>query len=182
MSNNWFITTCRAFILTAFICFTIGIFGNSEVSTNGYITAYSISIVVILLLLSYVAANLVRGSGNTSLMVNVFSLFTDMGPFVFMLAILSLVLYDTFKFKTNIIQNNVGNDYIWYSESIIFIVMLQLMLIYMTISDDTFERMNKLSTLASSILYLLCVLSLTSYIPFHNILNYYSTDGFSTLF
>lgn len=174
--NSWFLTTCRAFILTAFISFTIGIFGNTEISTNGYITAYSITIFVILLLLTYFISILIRGEISTLSILYMFLM--GMGPLVFMLVVLSLVVYVIFKYRTNIIKNDIGGDYIWYSESIVLVVLLQLLAIYVMLRDDRFERTGQMSQLTSSILYLLGVFSLMSYIPMYNILHFYTTDGF----
>lgn len=183
--KGWFSSMCRSFILTALLCFTIGIFGNQEISTNAYIAGYSVTILAVLLLLTNFFSIMIRDidkSSSYSFITNIlYNLFMSAGPIVFMLTIVALVLYNTFKYRTNISNDNVGTAYTWYSESIVLLVILQLVVIFVAVNDDRFENTGTVSTLSGSMLYLFSVLSLMSYTTLNSILNYFTTDGFDVM-
>lgn len=178
--KGWFSTTCRAFILTALLCYIIGMFGNKEISTNGYITGFFVSLLIILLVLTKSFTNMFQENNGTSFSISsmLFNAFTFTGPLILSLVITSLVLYKTFKYRTNIINDNVGEDYVWYSEFIVLLMILQMIVVYFIVSDDKFDTITIMSNLNSSILYLLGVSSMIGYISLNSILTDYTTDGF----
>lgn len=178
--NNWYITTCRAFILTSLLCFIVGIFGNQHTTANGYITAFTLTIVTILLVLTYMVSFIIRNVDTQFSVSYLFNaIFMNTGPFLFMLVIAALTLTNLLQYKSNIVNINVGSDYVWYSEAIVLFMFLQLIVIFVNIGDPDFETTGIFTTVSNSTMYLLNVLSLMSYTTFHKILLYYTTDGFN---
>ena len=177
--NNWYITTCRAFILTSLFCFTVGIFGNQYITTNGYITAFATTIISVILILTYMFSFIIRNVDTQFSATYLFNaIFMNTGPFLFMLVIAALTLTNLLQYKSNIINTNVGSDYIWYSEAIVLFMFLQLIVIFVNIGDPNFETTGLFHSVSNSTMYLFNVLSMMSYTTFHKILVYYTTDGF----
>lgn len=180
--SGWFITTCKAFILTAFVCFTIGIFGNHYVAVNGYILGYVVTILACLLILTYTFTFIIRTiDSQLPASTIVYNVFMMAGPLIAMVCIASVVLYNILKYRSNIAKNNTGTDYIWYSESIVLYFFLQNVILFTGISDNTFETSGVIPTIYSNFLYLFSAMSLLSYNPLYKILNSYTTDGYENI-
>jgi hypothetical protein len=175
--QTWFSSTCRAFIFTALVCFFIGAFANQKIAANAYIAGHGITLLAFLLLLTN--AFFVMFRNGTSMATMLYDSLLSIGPFIFIITITSLVLYNMFKYRINIENEHIGGDYIWYSESIVFLAMLQLFVMFSELRNDNFEMKGTVSKLSSSLLYLFAILSLMSYITLHSILNSYTTDGFT---
>ena len=54
-------------------------------------------------------------------------------------------------------------------------------MVYTNIDTDKFQATGKIPKIASTVIYLIGVLSAISSIILYTILKYYSTDGFSTM-
>jgi len=177
--KGWFPSVCKAFVFAASISFIIGILLNSPNSTDAYISGYSITLLATLLILinafSYIFRETSSGSGIMNL---IYAIFMSIGPFGFMIALLGLVIYVITKNRALIINEDVPSNYIWYNESIVLLVMIQLLVIYTGVSSDKFDESGQISSLFASMLYLSSVLMLISYITLQSILTNYTTDGF----
>ena len=101
------------------------------------------------------------------------------GPFILILGVIAFVLYLLIKYKNNIKDGNVAPSYNSFSNIIIILLMVQLYLVITNIGTERFETTGKMSTVISSIIYLLGVLTAISSITLYTILKYYSTDGFA---
>ena len=103
------------------------------------------------------------------------------GPFLLMLAVISLVLYLIVKYKNNIIENHVSSGYYSFSNITALLIFIQLYVIYTNIFTDKFQNTGKIEKVTSSIIYLLGVLSSMTVAILYIILKYYTTDGFATI-
>jgi cell shape-determining protein MreD len=178
--KGWFPSVCKAFIFAASLSFLIGILLNSPNSTDAYISGYSITLLATLLILTNAFSNIFRetSSGASGIINLIYAIFMSIGPFGFMIALLGLVIYLITKNRALIINEDVPSNYIWYNESIVLLVMIQLLVIYTGVSSDKFDESGQISSLFASMLYLSSVLMLISYITLQSILTNYTTDGF----
>jgi hypothetical protein len=136
-----------------------------------------------LLILINVFANIFRETSTEGSSIFTFfnTLFMNVGPFAFIITLVSLVILILTKHRQFIINNDVPSKFKWYNESIVLLVMMILGVIYSGLSSEKFETSGLIPDLMNSMLYLFSVLTLMSYTTLHSILSYYSTDGFNVM-
>jgi hypothetical protein len=175
---DWYSTIYKACIYAACVAFVIGFFSNNATSLGAYLAGYSVLVLAILMILTFLFTNIFKINANSSTIQMLYSILMTSGPFILMLGIISFVLYLLIKYKNNIIAGHVSPSYNSFSNTIVILLMLQLYIIISNISNEKFETTGKLSKVTSSIIYLLGVLTGISSIILNTILTYYSTDGF----
>lgn len=179
--NNFYSTIYKAFIYAGVVAFLIGFFTDSNLSLGAYISGYSVLILAILMILIILFSNILRVGQNSSMLQILYSIFMTSGPFILLLGIISFVLYLLIFYKDKIIKGDIAPGYNSFSSIIAMLVLIQIYIVYTNIDTEKFDVTGKIPRLASSIIYLIGVLSGISSIILYIILKYYSTDGFTTI-
>jgi hypothetical protein len=179
--KDFYSTIYKAFIYASIVAFIIGFFTDSKLSLGAYISGYSALILAILMILIILFSNILRVEQNSSMFQTLYSIFMTSGPFILLLAVISFVLYLLIFYQNNIVKGHVAPGYSSFSSIIVMLVLIQVYMVYTNINTDKFEVTGKIPRLASSIIYLIGILSAISSIVLYTILKYYSTDGFSTI-
>lgn len=84
-------------------------------------------------------------------------------------------------YKNKIIDEHIPQGYYSFSNIFIILLFIQLYIVYTKISTDKFDSTGKISSVTSSIIYLLGVLDAICSIIIFTILKYFSTDGFTII-
>jgi len=172
MVAAWYASIYKAFLIASVVAFIIGFCSTGKTCLNAYLAGYSLLAVGILVLV----VRLMNVTQHPPL-----SMFlTTLCPFVLMLGILAILLYTIIINRDKIIHQQVSKDYYTFSNVTILLFLLQVYLVYSSISSVTFQQQGRLSKTTSSILYFLGTLSLLSTYILYNILTYFTTDGFIT--
>lgn len=176
---DWYPTIYKACIYASIVVFILGFFSDSKASLGAYLAGYSMLTLGIMMILVVLFSKMLKVSVNTSTTQIIYSILMTTGPFILMLGVIAFVLYLLIKYKNNIKDGNVAPSYNSFSNIIIILLMVQLYLVITNIGTERFETTGKMSTVISSIIYLLGVLTAISSITLYTILKYYSTDGFA---
>ncbi len=178
---NWYASVYKGFIVAGLVSFIVGFFTQGITSLNSYIAGYSILILAIAMMLIIIFNNILKVTEASSTLQTITSILMSSGPFLLMLAVISLVLYLIVKYKNNIIENHVSSGYYSFSNITALLIFIQLYVIYTNIFTDKFQNTGKIEKVTSSIIYLLGVLSSMTVAILYIILKYYTTDGFATI-
>ena len=178
---NWYASVYKGFIVAGLVSFIVGFFTQGITSLNSYIAGYSILILAIAMMLIIIFNNILKVTEASSTLQTISSILMSSGPFLLMLAVISVVLYLIVKYKNNIIENHVSSGYYSFSNITALLIFIQLYVIYTNIFTDKFQNTGKIEKVTSSIIYLLGVLSSMTVAILYIILKYYTTDGFATI-
>ena len=178
---NWYSSVYKGFIVAGLVSFIVGIFSQGLVSLNSYIAGYSILILAIAMMLIIIFNNILKVNDGSSALQVLSSILMTSGPFLIILAVISMVLYLIVKYKSNIIDNRVSGGYYSFSNITALLIFVQLYIIYTNVFSDKFQNTGKIDKVTSSLIYLLGVLSSMSTAVLYIILKYYTTDGFTTI-
>jgi hypothetical protein len=178
---NWYSSVYKGFIVAGLVSFIVGIFSQGLVSLNSYIAGYSILLIAIAMMLIIIFNNILKVNEGSSTLQVLSSILMSSGPFLIILAVISMVLYLIVKYKSNIIDNRVSGGYYSFSNITALLIFVQLYIIYTNVFSDKFQNTGKIDKVTSSLIYLLGVLSSMSTAVLYIILKYYTTDGFTTI-
>lgn len=178
---NWYSSVYKGFIVAGLVSFIVGFFTQGLTSLNSYIAGYSILILAIAMMLIIIFNNIMKVTEGSSTLQMLSSILMSSGPFLLMLAVISLVLYLIVKYKSNIIDNRVSNNYYSFSNITALLIFIQLYIIYNNVFTDKFQNTGRIEKVTSSIIYLLGVISSMTVAVLYIILKYYTTDGFTTI-
>ncbi len=176
--NNWNSTIYKACMIASMVAFIIGFFSPSKTSLGAYIAGYSVLTLGIMIVLIIMFNNVLKFTSNGSTFQILSSILTTTGPFLLILGIISYVLYLLINYKNNIIEGNISPSYNSFTNIIVMLLLVQVYLVYTNINTNSFETTGKISKVASSLVYLLSVITGICAIILGTILKYYSTDGF----
>jgi hypothetical protein len=102
-----------------------------------------------------------------------------MVPFIFMFMIISVLLFLLTRHKTRIVNGQVSQSFYNFSNISVFLILIQVYLIYSQISTEEFKTKKEFNRVTSLVITLLSVLtSICAYI-IYIVLVYYTTDGFA---
>jgi hypothetical protein len=181
MSNNWYSTIYKAFIIASVITFIIGFFSSTNIASGAYIAGYSVLTLGIMMILIILFNNILKSSANNSSFSSITSILMISGPFLLILAVISFVLYLSINYKNIINAGHVPPSFNSFSNIIVLLLLFQNYLIYNSIGSDSFETSGKLPKVTTSLLYLIGILTAICSIILYTILKYYSTDGFANV-
>jgi amino acid transporter len=99
------------------------------------------------------------------------------GPFLLMLAVIAFILYLIITYSKIISEGRVSNGYYTFSNISIILFLLQIYLLYSNMDTEKFKQTYKLSSITSSLLYLLGVITSMCSLILYTILKYFTTDG-----
>jgi|688.fasta_scaffold574293_1 hypothetical protein len=179
--NNWYSLVYKALIYVSAILFLIS-FGTSGNTTIGaVITGYSALTLSILMILIMLLNNVMNTTAGKPTMEIIKTILMAAGPFLLMLAVIGLILYLVITYSKIIADGHVANGYYTFSNISIILFLLQIYLLYGNMDTEQFKQTHKLSSITSSLIYLLGVISTMTALILYTILKYFTTDGFSTL-
>ena len=179
--SDWYSSMYKGFILASIVSFITAFFTKGSVSFGAYIAGYSVLILGIMMIL-LILFNKILGitQGQTTFQI-LYTIFMTTGPFILMLSVVAFILYLMITYKNKILEEHIPLGYYSFSNIFIILLFIQLYIVYTKISTDKFELTGKISSVTSSIIYLLGVLDAICSIIIFTILKYFSTDGFRTL-
>lgn len=179
--KEWYINVYKAFILASVVAFIIGFFTVSKVSLGAYISGYSVLILGVLMILIILFSNILKFGSNSSTLQLLYSILNMTGPFILMLGVISFVLYLLISYYDNIVKGQISPSYNTFNSIIVMLLFIQIYMIYKNIDNDKFQTTGKISRVATSIIYLIGLLSAISSVILYIVLKYYSTDGFQNI-
>lgn len=176
--NNIYFSLYKAFILSSMATLLIGAVTQGSVSLGAMLTAYSILIIALLMILVIFIQNVLEHNVNESILKKILSMISSGGPFLLMLGIIGLLMYLTINYQSIITNNHVSISYFNFSNITNAIILLQLYLLYTELNTQNFIDTGKVGKVTMSILYLLAVITGISSLTQFTILKYFTTDGF----
>ena len=179
--SNWYNGIYKGFIIAGVIAFIIAFFSQGEVSLGAYIAGYSVLILAIIMILIILINSVFRVTKDQSTLKIILSIILTTGPFLLILGVIGFILYLIITYKNNIISGHLSSGYYSFSNIVSLLLFIQLYIVYMNISTESFESTGKISPLTSSMIYLLAVLSGICSVILFTILKYFTTDGFRVL-
>lgn len=175
--NNLYSLVYKALIYVSVVLFLIS-FGTSGNTTIGaLITGYSTLLLSILMILVMLLNIVMNTTQNNSMFETMKSILLTSGPFLLMLTVLWCILYLIIKYKKIISEGNVSSGYYVFSNISIILFLLQAYLLYKNMNTDNFMLTGKLSTISSSLIYLLGIFSGICVLIIYSTLGYFTTDG-----
>jgi hypothetical protein len=169
MSDNevWYSSIYKSLLISSAVAFTIYSVTANEISVNSLIAGYSVLILGISMLVLFI----VNKTKSVISMVMV--------PFIFMFLIISVLLFLLTRHKTRIVNGQVSQSFFNFSNISVFLILIQVYLIYSQISTDEFKKNSVFNRTTSLVITLLSVLTgICAYI-IYIVLVYYTTDGFT---
>ena len=163
----WYSGIYKSLLISSAVAFSIYSTTTNNISFNALVAGYSILILGISMLMLFVFN---KSTNTTSVMV----------PFVFLFVIISIMLYLLTNHKTRIIKGQVSQSFYNFSNISVFIVLIQVYLIYSQISSNEFKKDKIFNRTTSLFITLLSVLTGISTYIIYIVLVYYTTDGFLT--
>jgi len=176
---NWYSSIYSSLIVSSSIAFIIGFFTTGDTSFGATLTAYSILILAIMMILTLLFRNIVFNSGNQSSLQVLLTILSTTGPFILMLALIGIILYLIISGKDRIIAGQVAPSYYTFSNIAVILFLIQTYTIYKNL--NAVNTSGKISPLTSSLMYLFGVLTVICVIILFTVLKYYQTDGFTTI-
>ena len=166
----------KAFINTAVIAFLIGLATTGSVSFNCYQAGYAVLAIAIMMILIQILNNLQSKKDGSS---SVGKIALNLLPFVVMLSVISSLLYFNTIYRNIIINKRVSQGFNIFSNIIIIILLIQVYIIYTSVSSKSFEEKG-ISNVTSGTILLLAILSAIATNIIRTILKYFTTDGFES--
>ena len=164
----WYSSIYKSLLISSAVAFSIYSTTTDSISFNALISGYSILILGISMLMLFVF----NKSTNTS---------SVMVPFVFLFIIISIMMYLLTNHKTRIIQGHVSPSFYNFSNISVFLILIQVYLIYSQIDTKEFKDNKTFNRTTSLFVTLLSVLTgICTYI-IYIVLIYYTADGFSQM-
>ncbi len=175
--NSWYSSVYKALIYVSIILFFIsfGTSGNTTIGAliSGY-SALTLSILMILIMLLNNVMNITQGKSAFEMITTILM---AAGPFLLMLAVIAFILYLIITYRKIIGEGHVSNGYYTFSNISIILFLLQIYLLYGNMDTERFKQTYKLSSITSSLLYLLGVITSMCALILYTILKYFTTDG-----
>jgi hypothetical protein len=174
---NWYSWFYKAIILASVILFLISFFTSGNTTINALIAGYSFLIFSILMIIVMLLNNVMTTTQGKATLEIITTILMASGPFLLMLATIGLILYLIITYKKIISEGYVSNGYYTFSNISIILFLLQIYLLYSNMDSEKFKTTGKLSSITSSLIYLLGVISSMCALILYTILKYFTTDG-----
>lgn len=158
-------------LITSITLFTISFFSSGSLLLNTSITGYILSIISLLLIMTFTISNIYKYS------LSPLQIIFTLGPFFFVFFLIAFYLYYLITFKTRILDQTISPSFYMFQHISILLIIVQLFLF----TYGTHTKTGKISKMNTSLIYLLCVINLFILYTIRNILVYFVTDGFSQI-
>ena len=169
----------KGFILSSIISFLIAFFSEGITSYGAYLAGYSVLTIGIMMIL-LVLFNKTLSSQQGSTFQSFIAVFSTSSPLLIMLTTIAFLYYIIIIYKDKIIEGHISPSYFSFNNINLFLIFIQLYLLYNVINSKNFETSGIFPKLTSNIIILLGILTLISSINIYIILKYFTTDGFTT--
>jgi hypothetical protein len=176
--KNWYSGVYKALIIASAIAFLIHVFTTGQTSLGAIISAYSVLVIAVMMIIIIVFNGIFKSGGEGSTTKLLMSLFLSSGPFLLMFAIIGFLLYLMIVNKDRIVNGEVSSNYNMFSNLIVMLLMIQLYMIYTSVSSKQFEDTGSISKMTSAIVYLIGLITGICTFIVYIILTYYIADGF----
>jgi len=174
--NEWYSTIYKAFIMTSIISFGIYFLTTGSLSSNSLMAGYStliLGIAMILLILFNRSLDVQQTSGINQ----TFQIMVQSGPFLLMLLIIVFIMMLLTTYNKKISNNQVSDGYYVFSNMLVALLLVQIIMVYNEIGGEKFESTQTMSKITNSLIYLLSLLTGICTLVLFVILRYYTTDG-----
>ena len=175
--NNWYSLVYKALIYVSVILLLISFGTNGNTTIGALISGYSALTLSILMILIMLLNDVMNTFQDKTVSEKIIVMLMTCGPFLLMLGVIAFVLYLIITYSKIIMEGNVSNGYYIFSNITIILLLLQIYLLYGNMDTEKFKQTHKLSSITSSIIYLLGVISTMSALILYTILKYFTTDG-----
>jgi hypothetical protein len=175
----WYSSVYNSLIISSIISFIIGYFTEKTVSFSAYMIGYSVLTLAIMMILIILINNL--KTQNQSALQILYNILLTCGPFILILFVIVFITIIMGYYNKIIIDEHISKSYHSFSNILIFLLLIQVYILYTNISNPNFESTGKLSKVTSSIICLIGVLTLICSVIIFTILKYFTTDGFTTI-
>jgi len=183
MSDKWYSNIYKGFFLTSAIAFIIGFFSSRYICLNAYIAGYSILILAVMMLLVVLFNKVLKTAKDNS--QTSFTVITNIllitGPFLLMLFVIAVLLRLMIMNNGKIIRGEVSDSYYSFSNISVFLMLVQLYIVYSSFSGEDFAKKTNFSKVTSLIIFLIGILSAINTVNIYMILTYFVTDGFNVI-
>jgi hypothetical protein len=190
-SKDWYSSVYEGLIYASMVAFFIGFFTNGEASLGAYIAGYIVLGFGILMILLIIVKNILKShnkeiSAKTTDMTQTSfiiasTVIINAGPFLFILFIISVLLYLLTTYKNKIIEGNISPSYGTFSNLIAIVLLLLLYIIHTNITTEDFKNKGAFSLETSTVVYFLSILLWICTSIIYIVLYYYTTDCFSLM-
>lgn len=177
--KNWYKSTYNALLIVSVILFLIAFGTTGDVNIGSTISAYSLLILSIFMILVLVVNTSLLGETNdVSGFQSIMDVLRSAGPLFLILGVIGFVLYLLIYYKNDILGNRVSNSFYTFSNITTIILLMQIYLLYTNMNvKEGFK--GQLSKVVSGCLLIIGLFSLMSAMILYTILRYYTTDGFT---
>ena len=152
--NEFYKSINKSLIIASVVAFIISFFTSGNISFGSILSGLSVLILAISMILLMLFTQI----------KDFYKLITSTGPFLIMFGVIGLLMFLIITNKTAIIDNHVSQNYYTFSNIIILLLLLQLYIIHLNITN-------------TYLLYLFGVLSSICSVILYIILTFYKTDG-----
>lgn len=175
--NQLYSLVYKALIFVSVILFFVSFGTTGNTTIGALISGYSALTLSILMILIMLLNNIVTINSDKPKSEMISTILMATGPFLLMLAVISLILYLIITYRNLIKDDHVSSSYHTFSNISIILFLLQIYLLYTNMDSEKFKSSGKLSSITSSLLYLLGVISSISALILFTILKFFTTDG-----
>ena len=176
--KDWYKSTFNSLLLVAVMLFLIAFGTTGDVNIGTTITAYSLLILSVFMILILVVNKTLTNETDVSGFQSIMDTLQTASPLFLILGVIGFVLYLLIYYKDEILANRVSNSYYTFSNITTIIILMQIYLLYTSMNvKDGFN--GKISKIASGSLLIIGLFSVMSSLILYTILRYYTTDGFT---
>jgi len=157
----------KSFMLSCIIAFILGMFTNGKVSFGAILAGYCLLILNVSLIIT-----VILGSKN-ELVKNLLAAL----PFLILMGVIGFLMYLSISNMNSIIANRVSPSYNSFANITLILLLIQVYIVYQNITNQTFIKTGKISSLTTSLIYLFGLLTVITSLILFTILTYFKTDG-----
>ena len=168
INDVWYSSIYKSLFISSALAFSIYSTTTDTISFNALVSGYSILILGISMLMLF----LFNKSKNTS---------SVLIPFIFLFVTISLMMYLLTNNKTRIIQGQVSPIFYSFSNISVFLLLIQVYLIYSQVSSNEFNTNKIFNRTTSLFVTMLSVLTAICTYIIYIVLVYYKADGFAPM-
>lgn len=169
--NDWFSVIYSSLSFIGFILLIIALVTSS---TQTSIAGYTILVVSVLLITTFLYNQIATTARGLSFLLTVLS---NLGPFVLILGILIFSLYLTVTYMNEIQQQNISNQYYTFSGLSTIFILVQILFIVYGMQTPQFQQRKLLPGIYTNLSYLFGVVNVYLLVTVQTILKNYVTDG-----
>ena len=173
--NDWFSSIYKSFLIISPVILLIYLNYAGTTSVDALICGFVLLNFAILMILFRLGQRSI--APNESTLKTLSSLISNTGPFLLMFGVILFTIVCLSIYRTPIAEGHVSQGFNTFSNILIVLSFIQVYIIYTNINTEQFDKVGKLPTIISGIVYLFGVLSSICSLLLFVILRYYTTDG-----